>query len=45
MTTDELIKATADTYNRMTEAQRAGDWAKYGEEMTLLKTYIDQLNS
>jgi uncharacterized membrane protein (UPF0182 family) len=44
MTTDELIKAVADTYNRATEAQRAGDWAKYGEEMELLKTYIDKLN-
>jgi uncharacterized membrane protein (UPF0182 family) len=45
MTTDELIKAVADTYNRATDAQRAGDWAKYGEEMALLKTYIDRLNS
>jgi uncharacterized membrane protein (UPF0182 family) len=44
MTTDELIRAVADTYNRATEAQRAGDWAKYGEEMNLLKAYIDQLN-
>jgi uncharacterized membrane protein (UPF0182 family) len=44
MTTDELIKAIADTYNRATDAQRAGDWAKYGEEMALLKTYIDRLN-
>jgi uncharacterized membrane protein (UPF0182 family) len=44
MTTDELIKAIADTYNRATDAQRVGDWAKYGEEMKLLKTYIDKLN-
>jgi uncharacterized membrane protein (UPF0182 family) len=44
MTTDDLIKAMADTYNRATDAQRAGDWAKYGEEMSLLKTYIDKLN-
>jgi uncharacterized membrane protein (UPF0182 family) len=45
MTTDELIKAASDTYNRATEAQRVGDWAKYGEEMNLLKAYIDQLNA
>jgi uncharacterized membrane protein (UPF0182 family) len=44
MTTDELIKAMADTYNRATEAQRAGDWATYGEQMELLKAYIDRLN-
>ncbi|MDR3225813.1 MAG: UPF0182 family protein [Clostridiales Family XIII bacterium] len=44
MTTDELVKAIADTYNRATEAQRNGDWAKYGEEMALLETYINQLN-
>jgi uncharacterized membrane protein (UPF0182 family) len=44
MTTDQLIQAIADTYNRATEAQRAGDWAKYGQEMNLLKSYIDQLN-
>jgi uncharacterized membrane protein (UPF0182 family) len=44
MTTDELIQAIADAYNRATDAQRAGDWAKYGEEMALLKTYIDRLS-
>jgi uncharacterized membrane protein (UPF0182 family) len=44
MTTDQLIREITETYNSAIEAQRAGDWAKYGEEMKALKEYIDQLS-
>ncbi|MDR0518649.1 MAG: UPF0182 family protein [Clostridiales Family XIII bacterium] len=44
MTTDELIKAAAAAYNSATEAQRAGDWAKYGEQMKRLEEILGKLN-
>ncbi|MDR2610243.1 MAG: UPF0182 family protein [Clostridiales Family XIII bacterium] len=42
--TDQLIKNAVDAYNAALEAQKAGDWAKYGTEIEKLKGYLDQLN-
>jgi uncharacterized protein len=39
----ELSRAAMDVYNRAIEAQRRGDWAKYGEEIEKLKKELDAL--
>jgi uncharacterized protein len=39
-----LIQQAGDAYNRATQAQRQGDWAKYGEEIKKLGSILDQLN-
>jgi uncharacterized membrane protein (UPF0182 family) len=43
MTTDQLISNAVDAYNAAVDAQKAGDWAKYGTEINKLKEYLDQL--
>jgi uncharacterized membrane protein (UPF0182 family) len=39
---DLIIKAR-DAYGRALEAQRAGDWARYGEELKSLGTILNEL--
>jgi uncharacterized membrane protein (UPF0182 family) len=34
-----------DTYQRALEAQRAGDWAKYGEEIKRLGELLERMRS
>ncbi|MDR0817426.1 MAG: UPF0182 family protein [Clostridiales Family XIII bacterium] len=41
-TTDELLKLAVAAYNNAVEAQKAGDWAKYGEYMKELEGYLSQ---
>jgi uncharacterized membrane protein (UPF0182 family) len=38
-----LVAEARDHYDRAVEAQRAGDWAKYGEELRLLGQTLDKL--
>lgn len=40
----ELIKNANDAYNNAIEAQKFGDWAKYGEYMEQLSEYLTKLN-
>jgi uncharacterized membrane protein (UPF0182 family) len=40
-----LAQEAADTYQRAIEAQRAGDWAKYGEEIRRLGEALQRLKS
>jgi uncharacterized protein len=39
-----LIQQAGDAYGRAVQAQRQGDWAKYGEEIKKLGSILDQLN-
>jgi uncharacterized membrane protein (UPF0182 family) len=39
----ELVLAAQSAYQRAIEAQRNGDWARYGEEIKRLGTLLDQL--
>jgi uncharacterized protein len=39
-----LLRDARDTYERAIQAQRQGDWAKYGEEIKKLGTIIDNLS-
>ncbi len=41
----DLIRQAGDAYNRAIEAQRQGDWAKYGEEIKRLGALLQQLKS
>ncbi len=34
-----------DTYRRALEAQKAGDWAKYGEEIRRLGELLDRMRA
>jgi hypothetical protein len=38
-----LIQQARDAYNRAVQAQRQGDWARYGEELKKLGAILDQL--
>jgi len=38
-----LIQQARDAYNRAVQAQRQGDWARYGEELRKLGAILDQL--
>ena len=42
-TTDQLIQRVVDAYNAATAAQKAGDWAKYGEDLAKMESYLKQL--
>jgi uncharacterized membrane protein (UPF0182 family) len=39
-----LLRQAADAYNRAIQAQRQGDWAKYGEEIRKLGILLQDLN-
>jgi uncharacterized membrane protein (UPF0182 family) len=39
-----LARQARETYGRAVQAQRQGDWARYGEELRKLGAIIDQLN-
>ncbi len=39
-----LIRQARDTYDRAVQAQRQGDWAKYGEELKKLGTILEELS-
>jgi uncharacterized membrane protein (UPF0182 family) len=39
----QVVKEAREHYDRAVEAQRAGDWAKYGEELRLLGQTLDTL--
>lgn len=43
MTQTELIAAANDAYNKAQDALKDGDWAKYGNYMTELQTYLNKL--
>jgi uncharacterized membrane protein (UPF0182 family) len=42
-TTDELLSLAVTAYNNAIDAQKAGDWAKYGEYMKELEGYLTPL--
>lgn len=42
-TDQSLLKQANDAYNAATEAQKNGDWARYGEELTKLGEILKQL--
>jgi uncharacterized membrane protein (UPF0182 family) len=39
----ELARQASQTYQRAVAAQRAGDWARYGEEWSRLSELLKQL--
>jgi len=39
-----LVQQARDAYNQAVQAQRQGDWAKYGEELRKLGIILDNLN-
>jgi uncharacterized protein len=39
----ELSRAAMDAFNRAIDAQKSGDWARYGEEIEKLKKDLDEL--
>jgi uncharacterized protein len=39
-----LLQQARDAYNQAVQAQRQGDWAKYGEELRKLGIILDNLN-
>jgi len=41
--TSDLVKNASDIYERAISAQRAGDWARYGDEITRLGEVLKQL--
>jgi uncharacterized membrane protein (UPF0182 family) len=43
MTPDELILQANDAFERAEEAQRSGDWARYGRELQNLREYLTRL--
>jgi len=40
----DLIRQARETYDRAVQAQRQGDWAKYGEELRKLGALLEELN-
>lgn len=40
----EKLKAAKDYYNKAIEAQKAGDWASYGDNIKKLSEILDELN-
>ena len=40
----DLIRQAGDAYNRAIQAQRQGDWAKYGEEIKKLGNLLEELS-
>ena len=43
MTREELIQKAQEEYDAALEAQKAGDWAKYGEHLDNLGEYLEKL--
>lgn len=43
MTQEELIIGANEAFDNAEAAQKAGDWAKYGQELDKLKSYLEQL--
>jgi uncharacterized membrane protein (UPF0182 family) len=41
----ELARQAREAYNRAVQAQRQGDWARYGEELRKLGTILDALGA
>jgi len=41
----DLARQAADSYQRAVEAQRSGDWARYGEELSRLGDLLRQLQA
>jgi hypothetical protein len=39
----ELLRQAKESYDRATQAQRQGDWTKYGEELKRLGVVLEQL--
>jgi uncharacterized membrane protein (UPF0182 family) len=39
-----LIRQARESYDRAVQAQRQGDWAKYGEELKRLGAILEDLN-
>jgi uncharacterized membrane protein (UPF0182 family) len=39
-----LMRDASDAYNRAIQAQRQGDWARYGEELKRLGAILENLN-
>jgi uncharacterized membrane protein (UPF0182 family) len=44
-TWERLAQDARDTYQRALDAQRAGDWAKYGEEIKRLGEILERMKS
>jgi len=44
-TLSQLAAEASAAYDRGQKAQREGDWAKYGEEMKLLRELLDRMNA
>jgi uncharacterized membrane protein (UPF0182 family) len=44
-TQQELIQAASDAYDNAMDAQKAGDWAKYGTEIAKVEEYLSQLGA
>jgi uncharacterized membrane protein (UPF0182 family) len=44
LTTDELIRGAVDAYNNAVQAQKDGNWAKYGQEMKKMEEYLYELS-
>jgi len=42
-TWERLAMEARDTYRRAVDAQRAGDWAKYGDEIKKLGELLDRM--
>jgi uncharacterized protein len=42
---DRLATEARESYQRALEAQRAGDWAKYGEEIKRLGELLEKMRS
>jgi uncharacterized membrane protein (UPF0182 family) len=42
---DALATEAKQTYQRALDAQRAGDWAKYGEEIKRLGEVLDKMKA
>jgi uncharacterized membrane protein (UPF0182 family) len=38
------MRQARETYDRAVQAQRQGDWARYGEELRRLGGLLDQMN-
>ena len=43
LTQEELVTQAADAYEAAIAAQKKGDWAKYGQHMNELESYLNKL--
>jgi uncharacterized membrane protein (UPF0182 family) len=44
MNPEELIRGAVDAYNNAVQAQKDGDWAKYGQELKKMESYLYRLS-